>query len=133
MNISLEPIHEENEPKPIENEPIKNEPKKEEKELTSIERKRLNKVFQCDICGQTMNKRTLLYHHNCQHKQTKPKAPPIIKEVIKEIPKEIIKEIPQEITDDHIKEYIQRKQQEHIIKAKEEQKQRFNRLMRNAF
>ena len=87
----------------------------------------MNKVYQCDKCGKQMNRKTLLYHHNCEHKQTKPIPPP------REVIKEIIKEVPQEITDDHVEQYLKKKQEQYAIRAKQERADRFSRLMRNAF
>ena len=73
MNVSLESIHEE----PVENsKPEPSKPKLDEKELSSVETKRMNKVYQCDKCLKQMNRKTLLYHHNCEHRPTNPTAPP---------------------------------------------------------
>ena len=125
MNVSLESIHEEpvEESKPQ----VQSKPKLDEKDISSVEKKRMNKVYQCDKCLKQMNRKTLLYHHNCEHKSTIPTAPP------KEIIKEIIKEVPQEITDDHVEQYLRKKQEQYAIRAKQERADRFNRLMRNAF
>ena len=126
MNVTLEPLHtdepvEESKPQP----PSK--PTLDEKYTSSVEKKRMNKVYQCDKCGKQMNRKTLLYHHNCEHKPVKPTAPP------REIIKEVIKEVPQEITDDHVEQYLRKKQEQYAIRAKQERADRFNRLMRNAF
>ena len=127
MNVSLESIHEE-EPVVEESKPqVKSKPTLDEKELSSVETKRMNKVYQCEKCGKQMNRKTLLYHHNCEHKATIPTAPP------REIIKEIIKEVPQEITDDHVEQYLKKKQESSSIRAKQKRADRFNRLMRNAF
>ena len=125
MNVSLESIHEElvEESKPQ----VQSKPKLDEKELSSVETKRMNKVYQCEKCGKQMNRKTLLYHHNCDHKPKNPVAPP------REIIKEIIKEVPQEITDDHVEQYLKKKQEACAIRAKQERADRLNRLMRNAF
>ena len=126
MNVTLEPLHtdepvEESKPQP----PSK--PTLDEKDTSSVEKKRMNKVYQCDKCGKQMNRKTLLYHHNCEHKPVKPTAPP------REIIKEVIKEVPQEITDDHVEQYLRKKQEQYAIRAKQERAVRFNRLMQNAF
>ena len=126
MNVTLEPLHtdepaEESKPQP----PSK--PKLDEKDISSVEKKRMNKVYQCDKCGKQMNRKTLLYHHNCEHKPIKPTAPP------REIVKEIIKGVPQEITDDHVEQYLKKKQEQYAIRAKQERAEKFNRLMQNAF
>ena len=126
MNVTLESIYkeepfEESKPQP----PSK--PTLDEKDISSVETKRMNKVYQCDKCGKQMNRKTLLYHHNFEHKPTTPTSPP------KETIKEIIKEVPQEITDDHVEQYLRKKQEAYVIKAKQERANRFNRLMRNAF
>ena len=125
MNVSLESIHEEpvEESKPQ----VQSKPKLDEKDISSVEKKRMNKVYQCEKCGKQMNRKTLLYHHNCEHRPKNPVPPP------REIIKEIIKEIPQEITDDHVEQYLKKKQEQYAIKAKQERVDRFNRLMRNAF
>ena len=124
MNVTLEPLHQQEEtPKP--QPPSK--PTLGEKETSSVEKKRMNKVYQCDKCLKQMNRKTLLYHHNCEHKATIPTAPP------KETIKEIIKEVPQEITDDHVEQYLKKNQKRYAIRAKQERANRFNRLMRNAF
>ena len=100
MNVTLEPLHQQEEtPKP--QPPSK--PTLDEKDTSSVEKKRMNKVYQCDKCGKQMNRKTLLYHHNCEHKPVKPTAPP------REIIKEVIKEVPQEITDDHVEQYLRKK------------------------
>ena len=126
MNVSLESIHEE--PVVGESKPqVKSKPTLDEKELSSVETKRMNKVYQCEKCGKQMNRKTLLYHHNCDHKPVKPVAPP------REIIKEVIKEVSPEITDDHVEQYIRKKQEAFAIRAKQERANRFNRLMRNAF
>ena len=126
MNVSLESIHEE--PVVEESKPqVKSKPTLDEKELSSVETKRMNKVYQCDKCLKQMNRKTLLYHHNCDHKPVKPVAPP------REIIKEVIKEVSPEITDDHVEQYLKKKQEAYDIRAKQERADRFNRLMRNAF
>ena len=66
MNVTLEPLHtdepvEESKPQP----PSK--PTLDEKETSSVEKKRMNKVYQCDKCLKQMNRKTLLYHHNSEH------------------------------------------------------------------
>ena len=126
MNVTLEPIHKE---EPIETPEPQSQakPKLDEKELSSVEKKRQNKIYQCDKCLKQMNRKTLLYHHNCENKPTKPIPPP------REIIKEVVKEVPQEITDEHVEQYLRKKQEAHAIKAKQERLDRFNRLMRNAF
>ena len=121
MNVTLEPIHKEEQSEP----PPK--PTLDEKDISSVEKKRMNKVYQCDKCLKQMNRKTLLYHHNCEHKPKNPTAPP------REIIKEVIKEVPQEITDDHVEQYLRKKQEAYAIRAKQERADRFNRLMRNAF
>ena len=125
MNVSLESIHEEpvEESKPQ----VQSKPKLDEKDISSVEKKRMNKVYQCEKCGKQMNRKTLLYHHNCDHKPVKPVAPP------REIIKEVIKEVSPEITDDHVEQYLKKKQEAYSIRAKQERADRFNRLMRNAF
>ena len=126
MNVSLESIHEE--PVVEESKPqVKSKPTLDEKELSSVETKRMNKVYQCEKCGKQMNRKTLLYHHNCEHKATIPTAPP------REIIKEVIKEVSPEITDDHVEQYLKKKQEAHAIRMKQERTDRFSRLMRNAF
>ena len=127
MNVTLEPIHKQEEPIETPKPQPPSKPKLDEKELSSVENKRMNKVYQCDKCLKQMNRKTLLYHHNCEHKATIPTAPP------REIIKEVIKEVPQEITDDHVEQYIRKKQEAYAIRAKQERADRFNRLMRNAF
>ena len=126
MNVTLEPIHKE---EPIETPEPQSQakPKLDEKDVSSVEKKRQNKIYQCDKCGKQMNRKTLLYHHNCENKPTKPIPPP------REIVKEVIKEVPQEITDDHVEQYLKKKQEAYAIKAEQERLDRFNRLMRNAF
>ena len=74
-----------------------------------------------------MNRKTLLYHHNCDHTPKNPVAPP------REIIKEVIKEVSPEITDEHVEQYLKKKQEAYAIRAKQERADRFNRLMRNAF
>ena len=125
MNVSLEPIHEETSVE--DSKPAPSKPTIDEKDISSVEKKRMNKIYQCDKCGKQMNRKTLLYHHNCEHKETKPIAPQ------REIIKEIIKEVPQEITDEHVEQYLKKKQEAYVMKAKQERLDRFNRLMRNAF
>ena len=126
MNVSLESIHEE--PVVEESKPqVKSKPTLDEKELSSVETKRMNKVYQCEKCGKQMNRKTLLYHHNCEHKATIPTAPP------REIIKEVIKEVSPDITDDHVEQYIRKTQEAFAIKTKQERADRFSRLMRNAF
>ena len=125
MNVSLESIHEEpvEESKPQ----VQSKPKLDEKDISSVEKKRMNKVYQCEKCGKQMNRKTLLYHHNCEHKPVKPIPPP------REIIKEVIKEVSPEITDEHVEQYLKKKQEAYAIRAKQERADRFNRLMRNAF
>ena len=122
MNVTLEPIFNDDGSEPT-------KPKLDEKELSSVEKKRQNKIYQCDKCLKQMNRKTLLYHHNCEHKSKIPTAPPreVIKEIIKEVP------VTQEITDDHVEQYLRKKQEQYAIKAKQERAVRFNRLMQNAF
>ena len=74
-----------------------------------------------------MDRKTLLYHHDFDHKPVKPVPPP------REVIKEVIKEVPQEITDDHVEQYLKKKQEAHAIRMKQERTDRFSRLMRNAF
>ena len=126
MNVTLESIYKE---EPIDT-PAPQPPSKptlDEKDISSVETKIMNKVYQCDTCGKQMNRTTLLYHHNCEHKPVKPVAPP------REIIKEVVREVPQEITDDHVEQYLKKKQEAYAIRAKQERTDRFNRLMRNAF
>ena len=125
MNVSLEPIHEEPIVEESKSEPSK--PKLDEKDISSVEKKRMNKVYQCEKCFKQMNRKTLLYHHNCEHKPVKPIPPP------REIIKEVIKEVSPEITDEHVEQYLKKKQEAYAIRAKQERADRFNRLMRNAF
>ena len=65
MNVTLEPLHKEEQSEP----PPK--PTLDEKDISSVEKKRQNKIYQCDKCLKQMNRKTLLYHHNCEHKPQK--------------------------------------------------------------
>ena len=127
MQISLEEIHQPEQP---EDQP--EEQPKEEPQISSVQRKRENKLYKCNHCGKSMNRKTLLYSHNCMNKQTKPEKQidvpaPVVREIVREVHKE------PEITDQHIEDYINRKKQAQLDRAKQDRQARFNKLMANAF
>ena len=126
MDITLEDITEE--PKQEEQPPQQQPPVS----FDSVQRKRQNKIFKCENCGKGMTKKTLLYAHNCLGKPTKAEKetmvpPPVVREVIREVHKE------PEITDEHIEQYMNRKKQAQLDRAKQDRQARFNKLMANAF
>ena len=128
MDITLEDITEE--PKQEEQPP--QQPQQPPVSFDSVQRKRQNKIFKCSHCGKTMTKKTLLYAHNCLGKPTKAEKetmvpPPVVREVIREVHKE------PEITDEHIEQYMNRKKQAQLDRAKQDRQARFNKLMANAF
>ena len=93
MDISLQDITEEQ----------PDEQPTEQPQISSVQKKRDNKLYKCSHCGKSMNRKTLLYSHNCMNKTNKPEKqidvpPPVVrvKEVIREVHKE------PEITDQHI-------------------------------
>ena len=123
MEISLEEINQPEQPE---------EQATEQPQISSVQKKRDNKLYKCNHCGKSMNRKTLLYSHNCMNKQTKPEKQidvpaPVVREVVREVYKQ------PEITDEHIQEYINRKKTEQQEKAKQDRQTRFNRLMANAF
>jgi len=68
MYITLEDITEE--PKQ-EEQPKEQPPQQPAVSFDSVQRKRQNNIFQCENCGNTMNKKTSLCSHNCLGKPTK--------------------------------------------------------------
>ena len=104
----------------------------EQPQISSVQKKRDNKLYKCSHCGKSMNRKTLLYSHNCMNKETKPeKQIDVPAPVVREIVREVIKE--PEITDTHIQEYINRKNTEQQDRAKQDRQNRFNKLIQNAF
>ena len=124
MDISLQDITEEQ----------PDEQPTEQPQISSVQKKRDNKLYKCSHCGKSMNRKTLLYSHNCMNKTNKPEKqidvpPPVVR--VKEVVKEIIKQ--PEITDQHIEEYINRKKTEQQDRAKQDREAIFNKLIQNAF
>ena len=68
MYITLEDITEE----PKQEEQLKEQPPQQPAvSCDSIQRKWQSKIFKCESCVKTMNKKTLLFNHNCLGKPTK--------------------------------------------------------------
>ena len=82
-------------------------------QLTSVDKKRLNKIVSCTICNKSMNEKTLKYFHDCQKIRTKKE-----------------KQVPI-ITDEDIKVYLQRQRLEQEEYQNTIRQDKFNKLIRN--
>ena len=82
-------------------------------QLTSVDKKRLNKIVSCTICNKSMNEKTLKYFHDCQKTRTKKEKQASA------------------ITDEDIKVYLQRQQQEQQEHQQAIKQDKFNKLIRN--
>ena len=82
-------------------------------QLTSVDKKRLNKIVSCTICNKSMNEKTLKYFHDCQKTRSKKeKQAPII-------------------SDDQIQIYLQNQRLEHQEQQNTIRQNKFNNLIKN--
>ena len=131
MNFVLSPVYDQSNnsivPDTKESSPNENEHNDDYNEMitinktdvvSSVDKKRLNKVVSCPKCGKNMNRKTLTYSHDCQ----KIKQP---------IPS--IKAIEKQITDEDVHDYLLK--QETLIKdtALQQKRERFNNMISRAF
>jgi len=133
MEVSLKNI--DTEEKNIDNEepteePTETQEPKEEQDkiiISSVDKKRQNKIYKCEYCNKELSKKSYYYSHNCllkkqaNQQKTEPKQEPIkpieqpkiYTQAIQEpIIKEVIKHIEPTITEEHIKNYINKQNQE---------------------
>ena len=86
--------------------------------VSSVDKKRLNKIVICPKCNKSMNKKTLTYSHDCQK---------IKQATIKDDPKPI------DISDQDVHDYLVKQElitRDNLISQR---KDRFNDMMKNAF
>ena len=86
--------------------------------VSSVDTKRMNKTMVCPKCGKSMNRKTLLYSHDCQ----KIKQPTIKSEPI-----------PIEITEQDVHEYLLKQETISRDNLIAQRKERFNNMMKRAF
>ncbi len=86
--------------------------------VSSVDTKRMNKTMVCPKCGKSMNRKTLLYSHDCQ----KIKQP-----TIKSEPRPI------EITEQDVHEYLLKQETISRDNLIAQRKERFNNMMKRAF
>ena len=89
--------------------------------VSSVNKKRLNKTTNCPKCGKSMNRKTLLYSHDCD--KTKQ---PITK------PTTII-EVNAPITDEDVELYLQKQQSLDRNNLRSQRTERFNNMIKNIF
>ena len=86
--------------------------------VSSIDKKRLNKTVECPKCGKSMNRKTLIYSHDCQK---------IKQQTITNEPKPI------EITEQDVHDYLNKQQtldRDNLILQRTD---RFNNMIKNIF
>ena len=86
--------------------------------VSSVDKKRMNKSVECPKCGKSMNRKTLLYSHDCE----KIKQP-----IIKREP------IPIEITEQDVHEYLLKQETISRDNLIAQRKERFDKMMSRAF
>ena len=86
--------------------------------VSSVDTKRMNKTMVCPKCGKSMNRKTLLYSHDCE----KIKQP-----IIKSEPRPI------EITEQDVHEYLLKQETISRDNLIAQRKERFNNMMKRAF
>ena len=89
--------------------------------VSSVNKKRLNKTVECQKCNKSMNRKTLLYSHDCEKiKQHTTKPTTII-------------EVNAPVTDEDVELYLQKQEvlsRDNMITQRAE---RFNTMIRNIF
>ena len=83
-------------------------------QLTSVDKKRLNKIVSCTICNKSMNEKTLKNFHDCQKTRTKKE-----------------KQAQPQITDEQIQIYLQRQRLEQQEQQNTIRQDKFNKLIKN--
>ena len=86
--------------------------------VSSIDKKRLNETVECPKCGKSMNRKTLIYSHDCQK---------IKQQIVKSEPKSI------EITEQDVHDYLNKQQaidRDNLILLRTD---RFNNMIKNIF
>ena len=86
--------------------------------ISSIDKKRLNKTNNCPKCNKSMNRKTLIYSHDCQK---------IKQHIIKSEPKPI------EITEQDVHDYLQKQQTIDRDNLISERTDKFNNMIKNIF
>ena len=134
MNFVLQPIYDESDniitrdikqPAPNENEHTDDYDdmvlSNKEPIVSSIDKKRLNKTVECPKCGKSMNRKTLIYSHDCQK---------IKQQTIKT---SSITGANTLVTDEDVEIYLQK--QETIVKDNllSQRAERFNSMIKNIF
>ena len=86
--------------------------------VSSVDKKRLNKTVECPKCNKSMNRKTLIYSHDCEQ---------IKQQTIKNEPKSI------EITEQDVHDYLQKQEtmdRDNLILQRTD---RFNNMIKNLF
>ena len=86
--------------------------------VSSVDKKRLNKTVVCSKCNKSMNRKTLIYRHDCQQ---------IKQHTIKNEPKPI------EITEQDVHDYLNKQQaldRDNLILQRTD---KFNNMIKNIF
>ena len=154
MEVTLKNI--DTEEKNIDNEepteePTETQQPKEEQEkiiISSVEKKRQNKLYKCEYCNKELSKKSYYYSHNCllkkqanQQKQ-EPKQEPIkpieqpqiyTQPIPEPIIKEVIREVEPTITDEHIKNYIEKQNKIKEDTRRNQHADKMKRLFLTAF
>ena len=89
--------------------------------VSSVNKKRLNKTVECPKCGKSMNRKTLLYSHDCEKIKQ-----PITKPTT-------ITEVNASVTDEQVELYLQKQEvltRDNFISQRTD---KFNNMIRNAF
>ena len=126
MNFVLSPVYDQSN-NSIESSPNENDYNDDYNEMitvnkinvvSSVDKKRMNKSVECPKCGKSMNRKTLLYSHDCQ----KIKQP-----TIKSEPRPI------EITEQDVHEYLLKQETISRDNLIAQRKERFDKMMKRAF
>ena len=89
--------------------------------ISSIDKKRMNKTAECPKCGKSMNRKTLLYSHDCQKiKQQTIKTSSITRANTL-------------VTDEDVEIYIQKQQALDRHNLISQRTDRFNNMIKNIF